>query len=147
LTRLTRLHLDEREGWMTFTERVAYLAARYGDIIDAPTRDRLATKHVVPVEMDKAVEAGLTEARLAGYDRLDDRIVEPDLGEVYEQLKDRGVTLAEIGGAAGGLSKSSVKDAIGGKGPHTDAVAESMRRLNQKTNGQPTATLHALPTS
>jgi len=40
-----------------------------------------------------------------------------------------------------------VKDAIGGKGPHTDAVAESMRRLNQKTNGQPTATLHALPTS
>lgn len=135
LTRMTRIHLDESEGWMTHSERVAYLEARYPDIIDAETRERIATRYTVPVEMDHAIEEGLYQARLAGYDRLDDRIIAPELGELYERLKLKGVSLADIAGAAGGIAKSSVSDAIAGKGPHVDAVAAGMQRLAASGDG------------
>ena len=130
LTRLQRVRLIAEEGWMTYDERFDYLGQVYNGLIADGTRERIARNHTVPVEMDMAVAEGLREARLAGYDVLDDRTYRLSLREYYEVLKSRGHSLADIGKAAGGVSTSSVSDAINHeRGPNVDAVRQGMDAL------------------
>ncbi len=131
LTRLSRMHLIEQDGWMTLSERTDYLEAVYGDVIESETRERLAKLHTVPVELNKAVADGLAQARIAGYDRLDQRIVVPNLHDLWEMLQQAGIKMRDIDGAVDGikLAHSSISDAINGRGPHVDVVTSAMQSL------------------
>ena len=130
LTRLSTVRLVSEEGWMTYAERRDYLEAVYGPLIGPDTRERIARVHDVPVEMDHTVSEALREARLAGYDLVDDRVYRPSLREQYEALKRKGYSLADIGGAAGGMSTSSVSDAVNGRSDkNVDAVQAGLDAL------------------
>lgn len=138
LTRLHCVHLDETEGWMTLDERVAYLRMVYAHLIDEPTRQRIASLHRVPVEMNKAVAKALHEARLAGYHQVDDRTFKPSLRERYEALQRDGVSLADIAEATPGkVARQSVHDTINaGQGRHVDAVEAGIAALEARRNVQ-----------
>lgn len=130
LTRLSTIRLVSEEGWMDYRERRDYLEAVFGELIEPATRERIARVHDVPVEMDHTVSEALREARLAAYDRVDERTYRPSLREQYEALKRKGFSLADIGGAAGGLSTSSVSDAVNREsGPNVDAVQAGLDAL------------------
>lgn len=137
LTRTQILRMDEASGWWTVRERRAYLDAVYNGIIQERTRDRLATRHRVPSELDKAVAEGLRDARLNGFERLDERTVRPSSLELYESLKARGISLSQIGSQAGGLSTSSVWDAVEtGRGKNVEAVEDAMLAIAIGGDGQ-----------
>lgn len=117
------LSLDEKGGWMTHAERIAYLEARFGTAIEAATRVRIAGLQPRPLLLDTEVERLMQEARAAGYDVVDARVCPASVAERMEAL---GVTNREVADRATAdsgevLSPSSVSEAKNGR-PVSDSV-------------------------
>ncbi len=120
---------------MDYTERLEDLESVFAHLIDPKTRERIASTHDVPVEMNYTVADALTQARLAGYDCIDERVYKPSMREQYEMLKRKGFSLADIGAATtGNLGPSSVGDAVNGRSTkNTDAVQQGIDALIAQT--------------
>jgi len=88
LLRSVKLELCEATGWMDLTERIEYLRTVFGRAITKSARQRIATLHKFPLEMDYFIYEKMKEARLAGKTVLDDDVVQPTLKELYDAAKE-----------------------------------------------------------
>ena len=83
------IKLDQNNGWFTYPDRMRYLEEVFGDAITPSTRERIARLYHLPGDINSYVVKMMQKAKRAGYDVLDEQIVQPSLKERYEELKDQ----------------------------------------------------------
>lgn len=130
--RTNRYELNEEEGYMTFQKRVAFLAAVFDDAIAPGTRETIATLNDRPAGMVSTALKAMERARQAGYETVDDRIVDP----TPEQLKDAlDVSFREIAEEAG-VSKTTAHRRINHPqdDEETEKVQDALDRLKNRTS-------------
>ena len=125
--RTTRIELTEEAGWMTRAERMAYVETVYPGVVEAATAERLASVHTTPLALDSAVGAAMRQARLAGYDCVDERTV---LLPIEQLVATVDASYGEIGAAAG-VPKSTVGDVVkrGDSHPSAEAVRAAAQQM------------------
>lgn len=132
----------ERSAWMSYSERVSYLEAVYGQAIDTQARERIALQTRTPLQIEHFLSEKMDEAVRAGKTQIDGEVVPAGLKERYMALKNHGVSLAMIGEAAN-VPKSSASDTINGtsqSGIHLPAITRAIEQFEQKIKSQDTAT-------
>lgn len=122
----------ERNGWMDYGERVAYLDQVYGRVIDPETRNRLAALFLTPLELDHFVEEKLTQMRDAGVEVLDDSVMPLSVREFRELLKISQSELARLTG----IPKSTISDVELGKNGDPALVDKLLGVLNGQIEGR-----------
>jgi len=128
--RINDYRLSEEEGYMTYQKRIAFLAAVFGHAIADETRETIATLEPRPAGMVSTTLKAMERAYQAGYEVVDDRIVNP----TPEQLKDAlDVSYAELAEEAG-VSKTTAHRRVQDpqKDDETDKVQEALRRLKSQ---------------
>lgn len=114
-------HMNERGGWWTYEERIAYLQSVYGTAITEAARQNIAAKTTVPLEIDRLVGDSMEKARTAGMSVINDQVV---LSTDQEVLAGQGISYADIAAKAG-VSKASVSNYINGQ-PQSEATKEKV---------------------
>jgi len=128
--RTAQYELSEEEGYMTHPKRVAFLEAVFQDAVTPDTRDTLATLEDRPAGMVSTTLDAMQRAYAAGYEVVDDRIVDP----TPEQLKDAlGVSYSEIADEAN-LSKATAhrRTTDPQDDEETEKVNEALRRIQER---------------
>lgn len=131
--RSTILDLTEEAGWMVYQERVRYLDSVYNGAIAADTQHRLAELYHTPLALDHAVEDAMRQARAAGFDMVDDRVITLSMQELRDLLQPNLSDVARISG----VPKSTVYDALnrGDDHPSAPAVRQALEQIrnNERT--------------
>jgi len=125
----------DKNGWMDVNERISYLEAVYGDVIEPKTRERLALMFDSPLRLDHYIEGLLLDMRDAGIATLDEAVMPMTLAEKRDLIKD--VSLRDIARQAG-VPKSTVHDVIQDRNddPETRvAVDAALDRLIAASHG------------
>ena len=126
LWRMQIQELNEENGWFTIPERIQYLENVFGEAISPGTRRRIAQMYSTPEGLNHYVAGMMKKASMAGYDVLDEQVVQPTLKERYDALKKRFPDLVSLSSVASiaGLGKSTVKLALDSEPetPSTDKV-------------------------
>ena len=110
-----------RNGWMSFAERTAYLKQIYGPVIEARTRDRLATLFTSPLELDHFIEGKLELMREGGLTVLDSETFPLTIREQRKALQISIRTLSK----AAGIAHSAISDVEHGR----NQDAETKQRI------------------
>lgn len=138
LWRMQVQELNHDNGWFLFPERVKYLENVFGEAITPSTRKRIAQMHFTPEALNHYVAQMMKKAYLAGFDRIDDSVVQPSLKERYEALKKAniGVSYSMIADEAN-VGKSTVSLAIEDEPatPSTDKVRGALTRIEERIAG------------
>ena len=126
--RCGRIDLSAEAGWMDEAERGRYLQARFGVALDPTARTRVAALARTPLTMDRLVGQMMEDAYAAGFDTVDERVIQLDPKTRAEAI---GASLAEIARAAG-VGKTTVADLLAGRAVTADTrakVEEGLRLL------------------
>lgn len=132
--RVQQIQLDARHGWFTLPDRLKYLREVFGEAISEGARKRIANLHTLPGDMNAYVVELMQKAQRAGYDKLNDKIVQPSLKERYDANKARYGSdynyrlIAETAG----VGRSTVQLAIESEPdtPSTRTVRKAMDELD-----------------
>lgn len=142
------IKLNNQNGWFTYPDRVKYLEEVFADAITPDTRERIARLHEYPGDMNAYVVKMMNKAYRAGYDVLDEQIVQPSLKERYDSMKEQfhnEFSYSSIAKIAG-LGKSTVALAIESE-PDTAStrkVRAAMDELERDLMHTPTTTKQAV---
>jgi len=109
--RSRQLTLSPSEGWMTHEERLRYLDAIYGDVIEPAVATRLAALYETPLELDYHIEEKLGMMRDAGLQQMTEDVIDFTIREQREAL---GVSLRDLEKRTG-VPKSTISDVERGK--------------------------------
>lgn len=110
--RFDLLHLTEAEGWMTYRERINFLAARFGPALEPDLVHRIAEISRGPLHMDNRVRDLMEKARAAGLTTVTNDLLQvPD----KERLEALGISYAELAREAG-VGKTTAFEALEGRG-------------------------------
>lgn len=109
--RSRQLTLSPSEGWMTHEERLRYLDAIYGDVIEPAVATRLAALYETPLELDFHVEEKLKMMRDAGLSVMNEEVIDFSIREQREAL---GISLRDLQKRSG-VPKSTISDIERGK--------------------------------
>ena len=95
------------------TDRVKFISDVFGSIVEKSTRKRIAGFCTTPGEVMAYMGKVMKLAAEAGYHKIDERIVQPSLKELYESLNRQqpDCSLSDIAELAG-IAKSTVHLAI-----------------------------------
>ncbi len=137
--RSRQLTLSPSEGWMTHEERLRYLDAVYGDVIDPQVATRLAALYETPLELDYHIEQKLEMMRDAGLKEMSEEVIDFSIREQREAL---GVSLRDLEKRSG-VPRSTISDIERGKTTNSEkqeAVKEELDALVREKQNQ---TAHA----
>lgn len=138
--RAQTLELTEANGWMSYTERLRYIRAVYGEALDSTARERVALLCKQPLEMDFYIENKMAEAYKAGYTQLTGETVEMTIREKYERLRTSYQEIAkETADIGQRLGKTTVSEVVHGSNKiekNVKAVDEALNRLAAKKREQ-----------
>jgi len=125
--RTSEYRLSEDEGYMTFQKRVAFMGSVFGHTVAGETRETIATLEDRPAGMVSTTLKAMERAYQAGYDVVDDRIVDPTPEQLKEALD---VSYAEIADEAG-VSKTTAHRRVTDPkdDPETDKVQAALDRI------------------
>jgi type II secretory pathway predicted ATPase ExeA len=127
------IELNERTGWMTVQERVAYLASRFGRAIEPATRQRIAALVQRPLVLDHFVLERMADAMAAGYDVVDERVMTLSLAEQKAALgaSNKQIAQAAHRAGAGRIGDSTVSEVINGANVSEESRAKVQAGLRQ----------------
>ena len=125
--RTNSYQLSEDEGHMTKPKREAFLQAVFKDAVAEETRETIATLEDRPAGMVSTTLKAMERAYQAGYDVVDERIVDPTPQQMKEAL---GVSFSEIADEAG-VSKTTAHRRVTDPkdDEETDRVQSALDRL------------------
>lgn len=117
----------DRNGWMSYPERTAYLDSVYGELIAPATRNRLAALFSSPLELDHFTEEKMLLMRDGGIDVLDDSVIPLSIREQREALK---LSLRELERESG-VSSKTINDFDNGRIGDAERQADVHARLQK----------------
>nr|BDD47013.1 hypothetical protein 8 [Balneolaceae bacterium] len=134
LWRMQVQELNHDNGWFLLRERIQYLENVFGDAIEPATRRRIAQMKFTPEALNHYVAEMMKKAYLAGFDRIDDSVVQPSLKERYESLKQTADISYSMIADEAGVGKSTVALAIESEPatPATDKVKNAMTAIESR---------------
>lgn len=132
--RSRQLTLSPSADWMTHEERLRYLDAIYGDVIEPAVAVRLAALYETPLELDYHIEQKLEMMRDAGLDQMTEDIIDFSIREQREAL---GVSLRDLEKKTG-VPKSTISDLEHGRSQSEEkrekVESEIDALVHEKTN-------------
>lgn len=136
--RTSTYELTEEEGYMTFQKRIAFLAAVFRHAVADATRETIATLEDRPAGMVSTTLKAMERARQAGYEVVDDRIVDPTPTQLKDALDVSFQEIAEEAGVSKTTAHRRVNDPKDDE--QTDKVQSALRRIRSQksTDSQPT---------
>jgi type II secretory pathway predicted ATPase ExeA/DNA-binding XRE family transcriptional regulator len=137
--RSRQLTLSPSAGWMSHEERMRYLDAIYGDVIEPEVAVRLAALYETPLELDYHIEEKLKMMRDAGLDQMTEAVIDFSIREQREAL---GISLRDLEKRTG-VPKSTISDVEHGK-TQSDEKREQIEAeldaiVREKTNAKAAA--------
>ncbi|MEQ8578171.1 MAG: hypothetical protein RIC57_09130 [Balneola sp.] len=141
------IRLDADSGWFTFPDRVKYLEDVFADAITEEARKRIANLRFTPEDLNYFVTELMIKGMQAGYNVIDDKVIQPSLKETYEKLKEQyhdDISYSAIGKKSGHAA-STVKLAIDEEPDRSStdviksAIYELADELNETTDQRKTA--------
>ena len=133
--RTSDYRLSEQDGYMTFQKRVAFMASVFDHAVADETREAIATLEDRPASMVQRTIKAMQRAYQAGYEVVDERVVDPSPAQLKEAL---GVSYADISRAAEEagqpISKTTAHRRVNDPkdDDETEAVNEALKRIRQK---------------
>jgi type II secretory pathway predicted ATPase ExeA len=129
LWRSTIIEMNERNGWMTFGERVNYIKEVFGKSITPEAGKTIAIICKVPLQIVDYVEKKMTEARKAGKSVIDEDVVKPTIGE---QMQAYNLSVRMVAQEAN-LGVATVHSTLNVTNKFTPRVQAAINRLAQTT--------------
>jgi type II secretory pathway predicted ATPase ExeA/DNA-binding XRE family transcriptional regulator len=130
--RSRQLTLSPSEGWMTHEERMRYLDAIYGDVIEPEVAVRLAALYETPLELDYHIEDKLAMMQDAGIDRMTPELIDFSIREQREAM---GVSLRDLEKVTG-VAKSTISDVEHGKNQSPETRAQIEQGIDELVREQ-----------
>ena len=123
------IEFNERNGWMTYQERLTYVKQVFGASIAPEAAKTIASLCKVPLQIVDFVEKKMKEARLVGKKQIDSEVVKPTPKELKEAYD---VSIRDIAKESG-LGNATVQAAMTNPNyKYADEVSKAIERVAAK---------------
>jgi type II secretory pathway predicted ATPase ExeA len=123
------IELNERNGWMTYQERLSYVKQVFGNAITPDAAKTIASLCKVPLQIVDFVEKKMKEARMVGKKQIDSEVVKPTPRELKEAYD---VSIRDIAKESG-LGVATVQASMTNPNyKYADEVSKAIERVAAK---------------